>query len=151
MDGMTAIALRPVTPADSELCFRLHKAAMGAYVTAIWGWEDTAQREFHDRGFDPDRWQIITADGVDVGILIVEHRPAEVYLARIEIHPDHQGKGIGTYLIHRLLDDVRRRDQALTLDVLAVNHRAQTFYRQHGFEETARHGDGNIKIRMRST
>jgi ribosomal protein S18 acetylase RimI-like enzyme len=124
---------------------------MGAYVTAIWGWEDTAQREFHDRGFDPDRWQIITADGVDVGILIVEHRPAEVYLARIEIHPDHQGKGIGTYLIHRLLDDVRRRDQALTLDVLAVNHRAQAFYRRHGFEETARHGDGNIKIRMRST
>ena len=26
---MTGIALRPATPADSEFCFQLHKAAMG--------------------------------------------------------------------------------------------------------------------------
>jgi hypothetical protein len=34
---MTRVALRPATPADSECCFQLHKAAMGDYVTAIWG------------------------------------------------------------------------------------------------------------------
>lgn len=33
----TAIALRPATPTDEEFCFQLHKAAMGAYVAAIWG------------------------------------------------------------------------------------------------------------------
>jgi ribosomal protein S18 acetylase RimI-like enzyme len=148
---MTAIALRPATPADNEFCFQLHKAAMGAYVTAIWGWDDTVQRQFHARGFVPDRWQIITADGMDIGILIVEHRPTEVYLARIEIHPDHQGRGIGTALIHQLLDDARQRGQRLVLDVLAVNHRARAFYRRHGFQEMTRHGDNNIKIRMRST
>ncbi len=35
-------ALRPATPADSECCFQLHKAAMGDYVTAIWGWDEQA-------------------------------------------------------------------------------------------------------------
>ena len=39
---MTPAALRPATPADSEFCFQLHKAAMGDYVTAIWGWDEQA-------------------------------------------------------------------------------------------------------------
>jgi hypothetical protein len=34
---MTPVALRPATPADREFCYQLHKAAMGEYVTAIWG------------------------------------------------------------------------------------------------------------------
>ena len=35
-------ALRPATPADSKCCFQLHKAAMGDYVTAIWGRDEQA-------------------------------------------------------------------------------------------------------------
>lgn len=37
----TTIALRPATPADHEFCFQLHKAAMGDYITDIWGWDET--------------------------------------------------------------------------------------------------------------
>jgi hypothetical protein len=43
---MTAVALRPATPADSEFCFELHEAAMGGYITALWGWDGQRQREF---------------------------------------------------------------------------------------------------------
>ncbi|GAA0920413.1 GNAT family N-acetyltransferase [Streptomyces thermoalcalitolerans] len=145
---MTAIGLRPATSADSEYCFQLHKAAMGAYVTAIWGWDEQAQRDFHDRVFNPGQWQIITVDGTDAGMLHVEHRPTEIYLARIEIHPAYQGRGIGSRLIRGLLDQARRQGQDLTLDVLVVNHRAQALYRRLGLHEVARHGENNIKIRM---
>lgn len=69
---MTPVTLRPATPADSEFCYQLHKAAMGGYVTAIWGWDEQAQRGFHDRAFNPARWQIITAGGTDIGMLDVE-------------------------------------------------------------------------------
>jgi ribosomal protein S18 acetylase RimI-like enzyme len=147
---MTAIALRPATPADSEFCFQLHKAAMGAYVTAIWGWDEQVQRDFHNRGFNPGRWQIITAGGADIGMLDVEYRPAEIYLARIELLPDYQGRGIGTRLISALIDEARKNGQDLVLDVLTVNHRAQTLYQRLGMTEAARHGDSNIKINMRS-
>lgn len=147
--GVTAIALRPAVPADSEFCFQLHKAAMSGYIAAIWGWDDAVQRGFHARAFDPGRWQIIIADGAYAGMLDVEYRAAEVYLARIEIHPDHQGQGIGAGLIQELIEYARQRDQHLTLDVLTVNHRALAFYQRHGFQEIARHGDGDIKIRMR--
>jgi len=148
---MTDIELRPVTPADSEFCFQMHKAAMGDYITAIWGWDEQRQRGFQDRSFNPDRWQIITADGADVGMIDVERRPTEIYLARIEILPGYQGRGIGTRLISALIDEAGQRGQDLVLEVLNVNHRAQALYQRLGMTEVARRGDNNIKIVMRST
>ncbi|MEU5593415.1 GNAT family N-acetyltransferase [Streptomyces sp. NPDC020298] len=145
---VTDIGLRPATSADSEYCFQLHKAAMGPYVTAVWGWDDQAQRDFHARAFTPGSWQIITADGTDAGMLLVEHRPTEIYLARIELHPDHQGRGIGSRLIRGLLHQAHGRGGDLTLDVLAVNQRAQALYRRLGLHEVTRHGEQDIKIRM---
>jgi len=147
---MTGIALRPATPADSEFCFQLHKAAMGDYITAIWGWDEQVQRDFHTRAFDPGRWQIITADGADIGMLDVEYRPGEIYLTRIEIHPEHQGHGVGTGLISALRDEARQRGQDLVLDVLTINQRAYDLYQRLGMEEEARHGDKKMKITMRS-
>jgi ribosomal protein S18 acetylase RimI-like enzyme len=148
---MTAVTLRPATPADSEFCYQLHKAAMGDYITAIWGWDEQRQRSAHNRKFSPGRWQIITAGGADIGMIDVEHRPGEIYLSRIEICPDHQGRGIGTRLISALADEARQNGQDLVLDVLAINRRAQALYQRLGMTEVARHGDGNIKITMRLT
>ena len=148
---MTGVALRPATPADSEFCYQLHKAAMGDYITAIWGWDEQVQREFHTRAFNPGRWQIITDDEADIGMINVEYRPAEIYLARIEIHPDYQGHGIGTRLISALIHEAGQSGQDLVLDVLTVNHRAQALYQRLGMKEVARHGENNTKITMRST
>ncbi|MGH3282368.1 MAG: GNAT family N-acetyltransferase [Trebonia sp.] len=58
-------------------------------------------------------------------MLSVEYRPSEIYLARIEIDPDYQGRGIGTRLIGALAYEARQKGQDLVLDVLTVNHRAQ--------------------------
>jgi len=146
---MTSVALRPATPADSEFCYQLHKAAMGDYITAIWGWDEQVQQGFHARGFNPGRWQIITAGGADIGMLDIEYRPGEIYLSRIEICPGHQGRGIGSRLISALADEARQKGQDLVLDVLTVNHRAQALYQRLGMTEAARHGDRNIKITMR--
>jgi ribosomal protein S18 acetylase RimI-like enzyme len=148
---MTGITLRPATPADSEFCFQLHKAAMGSYITAIWGWDEQVQRDFHARAFDPGRWQIITADGADIGMLDVDYRPGEIYLARIEIHPGHQGRGVGTRLISALIDEARRRGQDLVLEVLAINQRAYDLYHRLGMNDEASHGDDKLKITMRFT
>jgi ribosomal protein S18 acetylase RimI-like enzyme len=149
--GMTAIELRLATGADSEFCYQLHKAAMGEYITAVWGWDEQVQRDFHARAFSPGQWRIITASGADAGVLHVEYRPGEIYLARIEIHPDYQGRGIGTHLISVLIDEAGRNGQALVLDVLTVNRRARALYQRLGMTEVTRHGPGDIKIAVRLT
>ncbi len=85
----------------------------------------TSRRDFHARAFNPGRWQINTAGGAGIGMLDVEYRPAEIYLARIEIHPDHQGGGIGTRLISALIDEAGQEGQDLVPHVLTVNRRAR--------------------------
>jgi ribosomal protein S18 acetylase RimI-like enzyme len=144
------VTLRPATPADAEFCYQLHKAAMGAYITAIWGWDEQVQRAFHARAFNVHRWQIITDGETGIGMLDVDYRPGEIYLSRIEIHPDHQGRGIGTRLIRALLDEAQQEGHDLVLDVLTVNRRAQALYFRLGLREVARHGDHGTKVTMRS-
>jgi ribosomal protein S18 acetylase RimI-like enzyme len=148
--GTPAIALRPASAADSEFCYQLHKAAMGGYVSALWGWDEQVQREFHARAFTPGRWRIITAAGAVIGVLDVDYRTSEIFLSRIEIHPAYQGRGIGTRLISELLGQARQQGQDLVLEVLAVNHRAHALYQRLGLREVTRYGEGNIKIIMRS-
>jgi ribosomal protein S18 acetylase RimI-like enzyme len=147
--AMAAVGLRAATDADSEFCYELHKAAMGEYVTAIWGWDEQAQRDHHARACNPSRLQIIVKDGAAIGMLDVEYRRDEIYLGRIEIHPDHQGEGIGTRLVGELMDEATRLGLVLVLDVLTVNERAQALYRRLGMSEVARHGDSNVKITMK--
>lgn len=147
---MTSVALRPAAPADAEFCFGLHEAAMGGYITAIWGWDEQVQRDFHARGFRPDRWQIITVDGADAGMLDVEYQPDAVYLSRIELLPGYQGRGVGTGLIRALIAEAHRRGQPLELDVLAVNHRAQALYRRLGLREVPSSDGDPLRLRMRA-
>jgi ribosomal protein S18 acetylase RimI-like enzyme len=149
--GKSAIALRQATTADAEFCYQLHKAAMGEYITTIWGWDEQVQRGFHQRAFNPHRWQIITAGQAGIGMLDVDYRPGEIYLARIEIQPGHQGRGIGTRIISALLEEAERQGQDLVLDVLTVNRRAQALYRRLGLTEVTSQGDRGTKITMRSS
>lgn len=86
----------------------------------------------------------------DAGVLIVEYRPDEIYLGRVELHPGHQGQGIGTHLIRQLLDEAAALGHPVTLDVLTVNHRAYQLYHRLGFREVERHGEGGMRIRMRA-
>jgi ribosomal protein S18 acetylase RimI-like enzyme len=83
-------------------------------------------------------------------MLDVEYGAAEIYLARIEIHPDYQGSGVGSRLISALIDEAGQKGQDLVLGVLTVNRRAKALYQRLGLTEVARHGDNNIKITMRS-
>jgi ribosomal protein S18 acetylase RimI-like enzyme len=123
---------------------------MGEHITAVWGWDEQVQRAFHERAFNPHRWQIITRGQAGIGMLDVEYRPGEIYLSRIEIHPGHQGQGIGTQIIGALLEQAERAGQDLVLDVLTVNRRARALYRRLGLTEVASHGDGGTKVTMRS-
>ena len=84
------------------------------------------------------------------GMLDVDYRPEEIYLSRIEIHPGHQGRGIGSRIISALAGEAERQGQHLVLDVLTVNRRAQALYRRLGLTEAAGHGDRGTKVTMRS-
>ena len=143
------VELRPTTAADRDWCYQLHRAAFRGYVEAIWGWDETVQRGFHDRGFRPEITHIITDNGDPIGAITVDRAEGVTYLGRITIHPHHQGHGIGTQIIGQAIEQAGARGEPVLLDVLVVNHRAHALFQRLGFRDQYRHGENDIKIRMR--
>jgi len=146
---MADIALRPATADDAEFFFDLHEESLGPYVDQIWGWDDADQRAYLARNLVLERVRVIVVDGVDVGRLDVEEGDDEIFLALIELSPDHQGRSIGSRLIRDLLDRGSADGKRVTLSVLEVNRRAYQLYRRLGFTEVSRDGVApEVRIRM---
>jgi ribosomal protein S18 acetylase RimI-like enzyme len=115
---------------------------MGAVVAAVFGaWDHDVQRVFHERWFDPKRVQILEVGETPVGILDVHDLQDHVYLARIEVLPEWQGRGIGSSVIA----DVVASAASVRLHVFAVNVRARALYERLGFAVTGAH-EGRIEM-----
>jgi ribosomal protein S18 acetylase RimI-like enzyme len=134
------VSLRRASREDAEFFYRLHRAALGDLIVSTWGpWDDRQQREFHNAWFDPTRLSVVVCDGRDAGVLDVQSRDdGVVYIARMELLPELQGRGIGRRVAERLIEDARReRVASVQLDVLEGNVGARRFYERLGFEHTA--------------
>ena len=125
-------SLRPAAEVDFEFLFHLHVAALGPYVTLIWGWDDADQRQRFRRAFNPSRMRIVHQNGEDIGAIAVECRERELYLASIELLPQHQGKGLGTALLQSVIAQASRENVPVALRVLKINP-ARHLYERLGF------------------
>lgn len=136
-------------PADSSFCYELNRATLGPYVRALFGWDEQVQQRLHRDWFARTRVEIVVANGLDVGVLVVERRAGEIELGRMELAPKHQRRGIGRHLVDSLLDEARASNSAVVLEVLAGNERARAWYERLGFRELEPDADRPWKILMR--
>jgi ribosomal protein S18 acetylase RimI-like enzyme len=142
-----AFLLRPASFSDRAFLFALHCATMREVVEKTWGrWDEAWQRSHFEARFDPDGLSVITVDGRDAGALRLQRRPAEIYVAEIEIGPEVQGRGIGTTVLRAVMAEAAAGARAVTLQVLKVNVRAQRLYERLGFEAT---GETETHVLMR--
>jgi ribosomal protein S18 acetylase RimI-like enzyme len=137
--------LRPATAEDYDFLFALHCAVIREYVEPIWGWHEAWQAEYFRQKFDPGNRRIVMVGGRDAGVLVVEERDSEIYLALIELLPVFQGHGIGAAIIRDLMAQARQKAKPLRLDVLETNQPAQRLYERLGFRVI---GEGEHRRRM---
>ena len=130
---MEGLSIREAGAADSEFVFTVKKAAFREYVEQIWGWDDTYQRELHNRRFAAQDLHIIQFNGVDVGFLSTSNTPDALKVDQIYILPEYQGKGIGAACMKRIIDDANLEQKLVMLQVLKINTRATAFYQRLGF------------------
>ena len=141
---MSDYVMRRAAADDSSALFTLHRAAFGAYVEAIFGpWDPAVQTRLHREWFDPDRLWVIESDRQLVGVVYYFYDD-HLELSRISIHPDHQNKGIGSAVLHELLEEADRRQLATSLEVFEINP-ARRLYARLGFVEVSQEGH---KIQM---
>ena len=130
---MEALNIRKAQASDREFVFTVKKAAFQEYVEQVWGWDDSYQRELHDRRFASQDLRIIQFCGTDVGFLATSRSPDTLKVNQLYILPEYQGRGIGSACMTRVLDDASLRQMPVVLQVLKVNPRGVTFYQRLGF------------------
>lgn len=139
--------LRPASAADYEWLWELKRMTMQAHVEATWGsWDDAAQEAFFRRSFSPETVQLILVDAANAGLLHLERKPSELFLANIQIHPAFQNRGLGTAVIKTAMESARLLQLPVRLQVLTVNHAARELYLRLGFAVTS---ETNTHVIMR--
>jgi ribosomal protein S18 acetylase RimI-like enzyme len=125
---VTRFHLQQATEGDRQFLFELHCATMRDYIARTWGWDEGWQRNHFDTHFHPASRQLIVVDGEPVGMLQIERKPDELFIANIQVAPRRQGQGIGSAVICQIMDDAKRSGLPTTLQVLQVNERARRLY-----------------------
>lgn len=145
---MNSISTRKAAEADFEFIYRAKERAYRANIEKIWGkWDDAWQRAEHKKDFDTGLLEVITCDGADAGYIFVCRCDTHIQLADIAILPEFQGRGVGTFLIKKLLSEARGRGLPMGLGVFKINLGAQKLYKALGFEMVS---EDDIFIKMRA-
>ena len=130
---MNVIKTRTADSNDMDFLFKLKVASMRQYVEVVYGWDESVQYGFFEKAFHPESIQVIQCDGHDVGMYELQERTEDWFLARIEILPSFQGKGIGKkLLVHRIAEI--KRNQLIDTIIVRTSQHTDKFYEKGGFK-----------------
>lgn len=138
----TAVALRPATPEDRELLFRVYASAREEELAPV-PWPPEAKEAFLRQQFDAqDAWwrthyagatfEVVVVDGRDAGRLYLWEGPREVRIVDVALLPEARSGGVGTRLLRSVQERARAAGKAVTIHVERMN-RALVFYERLGF------------------
>jgi ribosomal protein S18 acetylase RimI-like enzyme len=131
------ITSRPAVLEDFDFLYALHRATMRGYAEEAFGpWDEEWQQAYYRRSYPIQNLRVVQLDGQDAGMLYVQERTEELYLASIEILPAFQRRGIGTAVIRELIAAAARLGKPVALQVLKGNIRARSLYQRLGFGVT---------------
>jgi GNAT superfamily N-acetyltransferase len=143
------ITLRPATAAD-EVVLRAVYASTRVDELAPLGWPSDAVTAFCDQQFEAQRshylshypdasHDVVLVEGRPAGRLYVDRSPTELRIVDIALLPPFRGRGIGSQLLVRLLDEGDRYGVPVRIHVEKHNP-ALRLYQRLGFRPLADRG-----------
>jgi len=138
------ISFRPERPEDEPFLYRLYVSTrereMG-YVT----WPDeqktvflrqqfSAQTHHYRTNYANAEYSIILLDGAPAGRLYLNRKPTDVRIMDILLAPEYRGSGIGTVLLHEILEKAAAAGQSVSIHVEQDNP-ALRLYERLGFRQ----------------
>lgn len=133
---------RACTEADFSFVLDLKEKCFRWYIEKIYGWDEDTQAAFTQNEMDahlPDM-NIIRLDAEDIGLFTFYHDDSgDACIGMFAILPEHQGKGIGTSILSRILE--KEKNTRFYLKTYKENP-ARYLYQRMGFrkyDETETH------------
>lgn len=124
--------LRPSAPTDAMWISDLRALVLRDDLERLGRFDAVRVRRRFIDAFDPALTRVIVADGVDVGSIAMRPEADEsaVWVEHFYLHPEQQGRGIGSGVLAEVLaENAGRR---IRLNVLKGSP-ARRLYERHGF------------------
>jgi GNAT superfamily N-acetyltransferase len=136
------VASRPALAGDRPFLLDLYLATRAAEFSAL-GWGPEAQRALLEQQYRAREagWatsapgaddQVITLDDHPVGRLVLDRRPTGIRVVDVAVVPAQQGRGIGSVVLRRVLEEADAARLPVTLHVVTTNP-ALRLYERLGF------------------
>jgi RimJ/RimL family protein N-acetyltransferase len=142
LETLPGVRLRPEEDADAPFLLALYRSTREQELAMV-EWTDdqkhafvamqfTAQREHYHREYQGASFDVIERDGLPIGRLYVHERPDEIRIMDVVLAPAARNGGIGTALLHAVLDEGARSRRPVTIHVERFNP-ARHLYERLGF------------------
>jgi GNAT superfamily N-acetyltransferase len=125
------IAVRPARAKDFDFCAHLYFQEMDRIIREL-NLDLAKQAANLRQRWDVQQVGIITLDGVDIGWVQSMVEGDAVFPGQLFVAPAHQGRGVGTTIVQRLIEEAASDRRAVTLGVVKANP-ALRLYRRLGF------------------
>jgi ribosomal protein S18 acetylase RimI-like enzyme len=141
--------LRAVTPDDEPFLRAVYASTRAdeldaaglpsAQQEALLALQFNAQRLAYGAQYPEAEHQIILADGIPIGRLLVNRSNQDIRLVDISLLPEYRNRAIGTSVISQLQAEAQASGRPLTLHVARTNP-AIRLYQRLGFAQTGETG-----------
>lgn len=126
------VSVRPATEDDREFSYQVKKAAEGAYIAALWGWDDERQRAWHTREWQEKRPDVVLYQGDRIGTIYVREEEDAICIGQFFIMPSYQNQGIGSELLRRAIAQADSLGLIMRLAFIEGNP-VESLYLRFGF------------------
>lgn len=138
-----SVSLRSVTDADREFLIAVYGSTREKELNQVaWEegqkeafvrWQFERQDEEYRQRFPTARYDVVLVDGAPAGRLWVGQDDKQIRLLDIALLTEFQNRGVGTYLIRRLMAEATQSNKVLRHMVFVLNDNAHRFYERLGF------------------
>jgi len=135
------LVLREATLEDEQFLFEVYASTRQDELAGL-GWDDSQKRDFlkmqflaRQRSYPRVNDRIIILDGLPIGRMLIDRNDEEILLKDIALLTEYRNRGLGTILIHELMDEASVSGKAIRLHVLATSA-AVRLYERLGFSRT---------------
>jgi GNAT superfamily N-acetyltransferase len=144
------VTLRAVAECDGEQLATLRVQAMRESLEQIGRFDARRARERFLSGFSPLETRHVLEGELKVGFVVVRNVGSELLLDHLYIHPEHQGKGIGSAVLEVVFAHADSVGKSIRVGALSQS-RSNEFYTRHGFVVTEQGEWDNYYVRHPSS
>ena len=136
---------RPVGPPDHGYCWSIYRDAIRPLALELMDWNEVVQHQMVEGILADAGASILLQNREAAGWLHVDETRFEIHLGHFYLEPQAQNHGLGSKFMRWMNERARRKNKALSLDMLK-NNRARVFAERLGFRVASTSGN---MLRMR--